>query len=68
MKKSVILIISVIYILALVFVGTSLKLAVYNPVVYVTDIEVLMKIILSIQKKIKLKIIKDILSKNGQMA
>ena len=41
MKKSVILIISVIYILALVFVGTSLKLAVYNPVVYVTDIEVL---------------------------
>ena len=41
MKKSVILIISVIYILALVFVGTSLKLAVYNPVVYVIDIEVL---------------------------
>ncbi|MDY5853881.1 MAG: hypothetical protein SPK28_06650, partial [Bacilli bacterium] len=41
MKKSVILIISVIYILALVLVGTSLKLAVYNPVVYVTDIEVL---------------------------
>ena len=41
MKKSVILIISVIYILALVFVGTSLKLAVYNPVVYVTDIAVL---------------------------
>ena len=41
MKKSVILIISVIYILALVFVGTSLKLKVYNPNIYVTEIEVL---------------------------
>ncbi|MGM9858231.1 MAG: hypothetical protein ACI311_03165 [Bacilli bacterium] len=41
MKKSVIMIISVIYILALVFVGTSLKLRVYDPIVYVDEIEVL---------------------------
>lgn len=41
MKKSVILILSAIYVLAIVFVGQMIKTEVYNPISYVTEIEVL---------------------------